>query len=85
MSSCDKSIKVINVDNKIQTEKEIRKKKYATDFYTRNYLRSIELRQNKRVDKFAGKSTWHIFREYVRVLEVVVIIKIPIFGEFITN
>jgi len=37
-----------------------------------------------KINKFAGKSTWHIFREYVRVLEVV-IIKIPIFGEFITN
>ena len=49
------TIKVTNVDNKVQTEKEIRK--YAADFYMRNHLRLIELRQNKRVDKFAGKST----------------------------
>ena len=43
----------------------------------------IKLRQNKRIDKFAGKSTWHIFRERVRVLEVVATTKISIFGEFI--
>ena len=42
--------------------------KHAADFYTRNHLRSIEL-QNKHVDKFAGKSIWHTFRERVRILE----------------
>jgi len=35
-------------------------------FLSRNYLRSIELRQNKRVDKFAGKS---IFRVYSKSLQ----------------
>jgi len=33
------------MSNKVQTEKEIRKHGHATDFYTRNHLRSIELRQ----------------------------------------
>jgi len=45
--------------------------------YMRNHLRSIELRQNKRVDKFAGKSIWHTFRERVHVFEIVAIAKIP--------
>jgi len=76
---------VINVDNKVQTEKEIRKHgNNAADFYSRNHLRSIKLRQNKRVDKIAEKSTWHTFRKRVRVLEVATA-KIPILGEFIST
>jgi len=67
----------------IKTEKKIQAWKHTTDFYTRNHLRSIELRQNKRVNKFAGKSTCIRFEKHVHI-EVVATANIPIFGKFIS-
>jgi len=60
----------LTVDNKVQTEKEIRKHGNMLPISIRGIYTAIELRQNKCVDKFAEKSTWHTFRECVHVLEV---------------
>jgi len=86
------TIKVINVDNKVQTEKESMETcrflywcMMFTLMFTRNHLRSIELRQNKRVGKFAEKFTWHTFQERVSVFEVIATVKIPILGDFIST
>jgi len=86
------TIKVINVDNKVQTEKESMETcrflywcMMFTLMFTRNHLRSIELRQNKRVDKFAEKFTWHTFQERVSAFEVIATVKIPILGDFIST
>ena len=73
---------MINVHN-VQTKKEIRKHGNMLSIFI-HHLQSIELRQNKR-DKFVGKSTWHTFREHVRVFEIVATAKIPILGKFINR
>jgi len=57
---------------KYRLKKKYASMKHAAD--TLNHLRSIELQQNKCVDKFAGKSTWYTFWE--RVFEAVATAKI---------
>jgi len=57
---------------KYRLKKKYASMKHAAD--TLNHLRSIELQQNKCVDKFAGKSTWYTFWE--RVFEAVATVKI---------
>ena len=70
-SSCNNrkvTIKVTNVDNKIQTEKEIRKHGNVLFLCAESSV-VHRLWQNKHVAKFAGKSIWYTFREHI--LEVV--------------
>jgi len=55
--------------------------KHAIDFYTRHHLRSVKLRQDKRVDKLAGKSARRTLRELIHILEIATT-KISILGEF---
>jgi len=51
------TIKIINVDNKIQTEKEMRKHGNMLPIFIRDIICGPSNWQNKRVDKFVGKST----------------------------
>ena len=63
---------MINVDNKVQTEKEVRKETcYRFLYAISSTVHRTVVKQTKQkcVDKFAGKSTWLTLRECV--LEVV--------------
>ena len=79
------TIKVINVDNKVQTEKEICKHGNMLPIsICRYYLWYIKLRQNKRAHKFTEKSIQCTLPKRVRVLEIIATAKISILGEFIS-
>jgi len=62
------TIEIINNNNKVQTEKE-NMEICCRCLYLHGIMRSIKLQQNKRADKFTGKSKW--LRKRVRVLEII--------------
>jgi len=73
------TIKVTNVNNKVQTEKEVRKQKHVADFYTRCYLNRGPSNCDKTNVLISLLESPHSLRfENVHVLEVVAITKYSI-------
>jgi len=79
------TIKVTNVDNKVQTEKEIRKHGNMLPISIRGIICGPSNCSKTNVLISAEKSTWHMFRKRVRVrVFEVVTAKIPILGHLLT-
>jgi len=73
------TIRVINFYDRLMIEKKIRE--HVIDFYTWYHLRSVKLRQDKRLISLL-ESPWRTLRKRVRILEIALTTEVSILEKF---